>query len=70
MKKYILYFFSINYKTLIGLVSGTIFGYFYWNLFGMEWGTYPGSSECWVNCIFGSLAGGLIGSLLSKNESV
>ncbi|MEA4918438.1 UDP-3-O-acyl-N-acetylglucosamine deacetylase [Proteiniphilum sp.] len=29
---------------------------------------YPLSSECWVNCVYGGLFGGLLGALFPKNK--
>lgn len=62
----LLYFFRLNYMTLLGMFIGLGLGFMYWWKFGMLWGVLPLSSECWVNCIYGLLFGGLIGSVLSN----
>lgn len=59
-------FIHTNYKVLLGMIVGLIAGYFYWYHYGHLWGTYYLSSECWVNCVFGTLTGGFIMSLLDK----
>jgi hypothetical protein len=59
-------FLRINYEILAGMILGCIAGYFYWEWFGIMWGNYSLSSECWVNCLYGSLFGGFIASLFSK----
>jgi len=61
-------FIRINKKVLIGMLTGAIIAYLYWLNYSIYWGTYPLSSECWVNCIYGFLFGGLIGSLFQDNE--
>lgn len=61
-------FIRINKKVLIGILTGAIIAYLYWLNYSIYWGTYPLSSECWVNCIYGFLFGGLIGSLFQDNE--
>jgi hypothetical protein len=58
-------FLRINYKPMAGLLAGSLVGYLHWYYFGMQWGTAPLSSECWVNCIYGSLFGGLITCLIA-----
>ncbi|KKB53069.1 hypothetical protein HMPREF1212_01231 [Parabacteroides sp. HGS0025] len=64
----IVFFIRINKKVLIGMLTGAIIAYLYWLNYSIYWGTYPLSSECWVNCIYGFLFGGLIGSLFQDNE--
>lgn len=59
------YLLLINYKVLLGILLGGILGFVYWSSIGIVWGNYPLSSELWVNCIYGCLFGGLIGSVLS-----
>ena len=61
-------FIRINKKVLIGMLAGATIAYLYWLNYSIYWGTYPLSSECWVNCIYGFLFGGLIGSLFQDNE--
>lgn len=60
-------FTTLNKTTLAGMVVGTFLGYLCWWNFGIYWGSYPLSSEWWVICIYGSLLGGLVGSLNLKN---
>ncbi len=62
-------FIRINKKVLIGMFTGSIIAYLYWLNYSIYWGTYPLSSECWVNCIYGFLFGGLVGSLFQDNDS-
>lgn len=62
-------FLRNNKYTVLGMVIGTVAAYFYWNNIGIFWGTYPLSSECWVNCIYGALFGALIGCLFSETRS-
>lgn len=61
-----LYFIYLNCKVFLGVVLGLLLGYIYWHNFGLVWGTLPLSSEWWVNCVYGGLFGGLIGSFFSK----
>ena len=64
-----LYLFMCNNKwVILCMILGNVLAYFLWSNFGIYWGTYPLSSECWVNCLYGCLGGGLVGCLLSKNE--
>ena len=66
--RYLLLLIRLNKGTLIGMITGLIIAYLYWKEFGIYWGTYPLSSECWVNCTYGCLFGGLLGRLLfNKN---
>jgi hypothetical protein len=58
------FFLLVNCKSLLGVILCGTAGFLCWQLFGFQWGTYPLSSECWVNCVYGGLFGGLIGSLL------
>jgi hypothetical protein len=60
----LLYFLFINRRSCLGMIVGGIAGLIYWQLIGFQWGSYPLSSECWVNCVYGCLFGGLIGSLV------
>ncbi|MDR1407226.1 MAG: hypothetical protein LBJ23_04155 [Tannerella sp.] len=62
----LLLFIQLNHEVLAGMILGAIAGYFYWTRFGMMWGTYPLSSECWVNCTYGCLFGGFIANLISE----
>lgn len=59
----IIAFVTINKAPLIGMLIGTIAAYFYWLEIGIYYGSYPMSSECWVNCVYGGLFGGFIGCL-------
>ena len=47
---------------------GALIAYFYWFYIGIYWGTYPLSSEWWVNCIYGGLYGGLLGGLIAPKD--
>ncbi len=60
-------FFTQNRHVLLGLFSGLVLGYAYWSCFGIYWGTYPLSSEWWVNCAFGGLFGGLVGTFIGRH---
>jgi len=66
MKEFILTFIRINYKALTGITIGCILGYLFWDSFGIGYGTYPLSSECWANCVYGGLVGGLIVTLITQ----
>ena len=64
------YSFIYNNKWIIFcMLIGTILAYFFWLEFGVYWGTYPLSSECWVNCLYGCLMGGMVGSFLSNKKT-
>ena len=52
--------------SFLGMALGLIAGYFYWQYYGIYDGTFGFSSEWWVNCVYGLLFGGLIGSLIRK----
>jgi len=64
--KEILEFFTNNKIILIGILLGLAIGFIYWYYFACYWGTYPLSSECWVNCSYGAILGGFISSLIDK----
>lgn len=64
----LLLFIHKNKIVILSMVTGTLIAYFYWFYFGIYWGTYPLSSECWVNCVYGGLLGGLLGALFPKNK--
>ncbi|WP_321480695.1 hypothetical protein [uncultured Bacteroides sp.] len=53
-------FLRENVIVLFGMFLGVLAGYFYWLRFGIYWGSYPLSSECWTNCVYGCLVGGFI----------
>ena len=63
-----LLFVSNNKIVLLGLLIGFVLGYLHWYHFGCCWGTYPLSSEWWVNCASGSLFGGFIASMLKESN--
>jgi hypothetical protein len=58
-----------KHMVVVGVISGAIIAYCYWLHFGIYWGTYPLSSECWVNCIYGCLIGGLAGCIISEKKT-
>ncbi|MCE5206396.1 MAG: hypothetical protein LLF80_09880 [Porphyromonadaceae bacterium] len=66
MKQFIS-FIKRNLFVLIFVFSGIIIGYIYWFNWGMYYGTLPLSSECWVNCTYGGIFGGLAGSLIKSS---
>lgn len=57
-------FAQINLKPLSGLIIGVFSGYIHWYFWGCYWGTYPMSSECWVNMSYGALFGGYLATLI------
>ncbi len=59
-------FIERNIFVLIFMLAGIILGYVYWVNWGMYCGTLPLSSECWVNCTYGGLMGGFVGSYIKK----
>lgn len=59
-------FIKQNSIILLCAIAGNIMGYYYWDTFGIYYGTLPLSSECWVNCIYGTLFGGLLGTLIKR----
>ncbi|MPM77095.1 hypothetical protein SDC9_124095 [bioreactor metagenome] len=65
--KKIVQFIHQNKTTLTGMFLGAVLAYIYWINWGIYYGTYPLSSECWVNCIYGNLFGGLLACLLFNN---
>ena len=67
--KLLLLFIFRNKATLTSVVIGLIVAYFYWPNYATYWGTYPFSSECWANCIYGILIGGFLGSFLFRKSS-
>lgn len=62
----ILTFIVNNKVVLIGLLVGLAAGFIHWYYFACYWGTYPLSSECWVNCCYGTILGGFIATLIKK----
>lgn len=68
--KDILFFIRQNSRALIGTVVGVILGYLYWYYFACYWGTYPLSSECWINCAYGGVIGGFIMCLLNETKHI
>lgn len=61
-------FIIINRIILLGMISGLGLGYIHWYYWGCYWGTYPLSSECFTNCIYGILTGGLFSSILTSQK--
>lgn len=57
-----------NSIVLICTVIGVSLGYAYWLNWGIYYGTFPLSSVCWVNCTYGGLFGGLVGSFLNPRR--
>lgn len=63
LEKTMIQFISINKKILVGMLIGIMLGYIHWYYWGCYWGVCPMSSECWMNCLIGTLFGGFIVSL-------
>jgi len=63
MKSFIT-FLKTNAGVLVGITLGIIAGYLYWYHFGCQWGTYPLSAECWINCTYGGIFGGYLACLI------
>ncbi len=61
-------FIKSNWITLIFIFIGIILGYLHWYHWGCYWGTYPFSSELWVNCCYGGLFSGFICSFFQEKE--
>lgn len=68
MKFSLSHFLYENKIIILSMVIGAIVAYFYWKYFGIYWGTYPLSSECWVNCIYGGLFSALLSCIFLKEE--
>ncbi|MFA7583450.1 MAG: hypothetical protein WCZ46_07900 [Proteiniphilum sp.] len=66
--KTVVLFLKKNILSLLGMVLGLLGGYCYWFYFGIYDGTSWLSSELWVNCLYGMLFGGLIGSYLATMD--
>ncbi|SCD20420.1 putative membrane protein [Proteiniphilum saccharofermentans] len=66
MIKQINLFFKLNWFVFVCVLSGIIIGYIYWYYWGIYYGTLPLSSVCWVNCTYGGLIGGFLGSLIKE----
>ncbi|MDL2299605.1 DUF6132 family protein [Bacteroides sp. OttesenSCG-928-E20] len=49
----------LNKLVLVTFAAGAILGLVYWFHFGCYWGTYPLSSEWWVNGIYGGILANL-----------
>lgn len=60
-------FVSNNRAVLLGMLIGFIVGFLYWFYIGCYSGLYPLSSECWINCSYGLVLGGLITSVIKNN---
>lgn len=56
-----------NLFILAFILSGIVVGYIYWVNWGIYYGTLPLSSECWVNCTYGGIFGGLVASLIKSS---
>ncbi|WP_081852545.1 hypothetical protein [Prevotella sp. 10(H)] len=61
-------FLTNNGTVILGMLLGLMVGFAHWYYFGCYWGTYPLSSECWVNCSFGIIVGGFISCLLRTKK--
>lgn len=61
---------QINRISLLGISAGVVLGYLHWFFWGCYWGTYPLSSECWVNCIYGGLFFGYIALAMFKDRQI
>lgn len=59
-------FLRANSTVIVLIVLGILIGYFYWYNWGIYYGTLPLSSECWVNCTYGGLFGGLVGTFIKQ----
>lgn len=66
MKEVMTFVYS-NRTALIIFLAGSVIGYIYWYYIGCYWGTYPLSSEWWVNCIYGGIVANIIMSLRRNN---
>lgn len=64
MKKDVRVFISNNSKVFLAILGGILLGYVYWYNYGCYWGSYPLSSEWWLNCICGGLLGGFVSCIL------
>lgn len=60
-------FLKQNRFVFLGILFGLIAGYMYWLHCGIYDGTSAFSSECWTNCVYGILFGGLSGCLIKKD---
>lgn len=67
MKEAITTFVYSNRTALKVFLAGSVIGYIYWYYFGCYWGTYPLSSEWWVNCIYGGIVANIIMNLKRNN---
>ncbi|WP_352421682.1 hypothetical protein [Proteiniphilum sp.] len=58
-------FIRKNRRILLSMIVGALIASVYWFYFGIYWGTYPLSCEWWVNCVYGTLYGGLLGCFIA-----
>lgn len=59
-------FVTNNWFVLLGMIVGFMIGYIHWFYFGCYWGTYPMSSNIWVNLLSGMIFGGFVASLIEE----
>lgn len=62
LKKYWMY--------ILGVALGALGGYLYWKNVGCLSGTCPLTSSPYITILYGSLLGGLVGSMFKKKEYV
>ena len=63
-------FFKNNILVVVGVIIGSIAGYFYWKFIGCNSGTCLISSKPLNSTIYGAVVGGLILSLAKKNKAI
>lgn len=59
-------FLKQNQIPFLGILCGLILGYLYWYYIACYAGTFPLSTECWVNCTYGAITGGFIACLVKE----
>lgn len=62
-------FFKNNILIVLGVIVGSVAGYFYWKFIGCNSGTCLITSKPLNSSIYGAVMGGLILSMAKKNKT-
>lgn len=62
-------FLKRNKLTLLGILFGSVAGYFYWQQVGCSSGTCPITSSPVWSSLYGALLGGLLFSIFKKQKN-
>ena len=63
-------FFKNNILAILGVIGGSLAGYFYWKFIGCNSGTCLITSKPINSTIYGAVMGGLILSMAKKTKNI